>query len=164
MAKARRRLVYRKKTQNRLSMALAVTVMLVILGAVTVRGFQLRTTLAGYQERKEELEQQIEEEQKRTGEIEEYSKYTKTDEYVEEVARDKLGLVKQGEIIFRNTGKTASTASGTDTTGSAAGASAGTNTTGTAAETETTGTAAASEAAQETQTTQIQENTEGSDG
>ena len=85
MAKARRRLVYRKKSQNRFSMVLAITVMLVILAA--------------------ELEQQIAEEEQRTKDIEEYSKYTKTDEYVEEVARDKLGLVKQGEIIFKNTGK-----------------------------------------------------------
>lgn len=141
MAKTRRRVVYRKKTQNRLSMVLAIIVMLVILGAVSVRGFQLRTQLAGYNARKEELQQQIAAEEKRTGEIEEYSKYTKTDEYVEEVARDKLGLVKQGEIIFRNTGKTAdSTASGTGS--SAVSGSAGTtDMTGSAAAPDSTGTA-----------------------
>ena len=61
--------------------------------------------LSEMQERAAELEQQIAEEEQRTKDIEEYSKYTKTDEYVEEVARDKLGLVKQGEIIFKNTGK-----------------------------------------------------------
>lgn len=143
MAKTRRRVVYRKKTQNRLSMVLAIIVMLVILGAVSVRGFQLRTQLAGYNARKEELQQQIAAEEKRTGEIEEYSKYTKTDEYVEEVARDKLGLVKQGEIIFRNTGKAAdSTASGTGS--SAVSGSAGTtDMTGSAAASDATGTAAA---------------------
>lgn len=105
MAKARRRLVYRKKSQNRFSMVLAITVMLVILAAVSVRGLQLQKQLTGYQEKKAELEQQIAEEEQRTKDIEEYSKYTKTDEYVEEIARDKLGLVKQGEIIFKNTGK-----------------------------------------------------------
>ena len=78
-------------------MVLAITVMLVILAAVSVRGLQLQKELTGYQE--------IAEEEQRTKDIEEYSKYTKTDEYVEEVARDKLGLVKQGEIIFKNTGK-----------------------------------------------------------
>lgn len=146
MAKTRRRVVYRKKTQNRLSMVLAIIVMLVILGAVSVRGFQLRTQLAGYNARKEELQQQIAAEEKRTGEIEEYSKYTKTDEYVEEVARDKLGLVKQGEIIFRNTGKAAdSTASGTgsSTVSGSAGTAAAPDATGTA---DVTGTAAASDA------------------
>lgn len=105
MAKARRRFVYRKKSQNRFSMVLAITVMVVILGAVSVRGVQLQKKLEGYEARKEELQQQIAEEEQRTKDIEEYSKYTKTDEYVEEVARDKLGLVKKGEIIFKNTGK-----------------------------------------------------------
>lgn len=94
-----------EKSQNRFSMVLAITVMLVILAAVSVRGLQLQKELTGYQEKKAELEQQIAEEEQRTKDIEEYSKYTKTDEYVEEVARDKLGLVKQGEIIFKNTGK-----------------------------------------------------------
>lgn len=177
MAKTRRRVVYRKKTQNRLSMVLAIIVMLVILGAVSVRGFQLRTQLAGYNARKEELQQQIAAEEKRTGEIEEYSKYTKTDEYVEEVARDKLGLVKQGEIIFRNTGKAAdSTTSGTGSSavsGSAgtadmAGSTAASDSAGTA---DMAGSAAASDATgaadtgtQTGDTNQTEGNVEGSDG
>ena len=33
-------------------------------------------------------------------EIEEFKDYVKTDEYVEEVAREKFGLVHKGEIIF----------------------------------------------------------------
>lgn len=37
----------------------------------------------------------------RTQEIEEYRKYTQTKKYVEEVAKDKLGLVKEGEIIYK---------------------------------------------------------------
>ena len=30
-----------------------------------------------------------------------YTKYTKTKKYAEEVAKDKLGLVYEGEIIFK---------------------------------------------------------------
>lgn len=41
------------------------------------------------------------EEQERTKEIEEYEKYTQTKKYIEEVAKDKLGLVHEGEIIFK---------------------------------------------------------------
>ena len=48
-----------------------------------------------------ELEEQIEEEQARAKEIAELEKYVGTDEYVEEVAKEKLGLVYEDEIIFK---------------------------------------------------------------
>lgn len=98
----KRRITYKKRSQNRLAMILAVTVMLIILIAVGIRGISLRAQLSEYNERKAELQQQIADEEERTKEIEEYGKYTQTDAYVEEVAREKLGLVKENEIIFRN--------------------------------------------------------------
>ena len=39
-------------------------------------------------------------EQERTQEIDEQKEYMQTDEYIAEVARDKLGLVKGNEIVF----------------------------------------------------------------
>ena len=47
-----------------------------------------------------ELEKQKKECSKEKKEIEEFKDYVKTDEYVEEVAREKFGLVHKGEIIF----------------------------------------------------------------
>ena len=44
---------------------------------------------------------QIEEEQARTQEIEDLKQYMLTDEYAEQAAREKLGLVKENEIIFQ---------------------------------------------------------------
>ena len=40
-------------------------------------------------------------EQTRAEQIEEFGKYTQTKAYVEEVAKDKLGLVYEGEILFQ---------------------------------------------------------------
>ena len=40
-------------------------------------------------------------EKERTQEIENMEEYMKTDEYVEDVARDKLGLVYEGETVFK---------------------------------------------------------------
>ena len=40
----------------------------------------------------------------KTEEIEEYKQYTKSREYIEEVAREKLGLVYEGEVIFKEEG------------------------------------------------------------
>lgn len=47
-----------------------------------------------------ELEKQKKECSKEKKEIEEFKDYVKTDEYVEEIAREKFGLVHKGEIIF----------------------------------------------------------------
>ena len=41
-------------------------------------------------------------EEARSAEIEEYGKYTQTKKFVEEVAKEKLGLVYEGEIIFKD--------------------------------------------------------------
>ncbi len=46
-------------------------------------------------------EQQIENENQRTEDISEMQEYMQSDEYLEKVAKDKLGLVKDGEIIFK---------------------------------------------------------------
>ncbi len=118
MAKARRRIVYRKKAQNRFSLVLAGTVAAIVLGLIVPRGWKLRTQLREYTAQKESLEEQIASEEKRAEELEEYAKYTKTDEYVEKVAREKLGLVKKGEILFRSSGSEAAGSSGAAASGS----------------------------------------------
>ena len=96
------RITYRKKSQNRLSVFMAILVMLVILGAVGIRGIFLKNRLQEYDEKIEELQSSIAQEQRRAEEIEEYSKYVETNEFVEEYARDKLGLVREDEIIFKD--------------------------------------------------------------
>lgn len=50
--------------------------------------------------KEQQLQQQILEEQDRTEQLKDQKKYVKTDEYIEEVARDKLGLIGQNEILF----------------------------------------------------------------
>lgn len=115
-----KKLVYRKKRQNRLSMVLSLTVVAAIILAVSVRSVSLRKKLAEYNQNKEQLQEQIAAEEKRSEQIDQYADYVQTDEYVEEVAHDKLGLVKEGEIVFRKNG----TESGTAGTGSTEEASA----------------------------------------
>lgn len=98
---ARRRIAYRKRRQNRFGMFLTGVVVLMLVVVVAVRSSDLKQKQAVYAEREAVLERQIEEEKARTEEIEEYRKYTQTKKYVEEVAKDKLGLVYEGEIIFK---------------------------------------------------------------
>lgn len=61
----------------------------------------LRQKQAKYIAREQELQQQIDAENARTEELKELETYTKTKKYAEEVAKDKLGLVYDNEIIFK---------------------------------------------------------------
>lgn len=106
-----KKLVYQKKRQNRLSMVLSLTVVAAIILAVSVRSVSLRKKLAEYNQNREQLQEQIAAEEKRSEQIDQYADYVQTDEYVEEVAHDKLGLVKEGEIVFRKNGSGSGTAS-----------------------------------------------------
>lgn len=96
----RRKIVIKKKKQNRLSMLLVTMAVLMLLVVVAVKSVGLSAKQAAYDERIAQLTAQIEQEQQRSEEIAEYEKYTKTKKFVEEVAKDKLGLVYEGEIIF----------------------------------------------------------------
>lgn len=83
-------------------MLLVTTVVLMMLIVVTVKSIELRDKRASYAIREEALMQEIEAEEARAEELEEYEKYTQTKKYVEEVAKEKLGLVYEGEIIFKD--------------------------------------------------------------
>lgn len=82
-------------------MLLVSMVVLILTGVVAVDSVELRQKKEEYAAKEAALEEQIEAEQQRAEEIEEYRKYTQTKAYVEEVAKDKLGLVYEGEIIFK---------------------------------------------------------------
>ncbi len=85
-----------------MGMLLVTTVVVMMLIVVMVEGIELTEKRETYMAREEVLMQAIEAEQARTEEIKEYEKYTQTKKYVEEIAKNKLGLVYEGEIIFKD--------------------------------------------------------------
>lgn len=101
MARGKRRVAYRRRHQNRFSLFLVSLVVLMIMVVVAVRSVELQRKIAGYDTQMASLNAQIDAETAREEEIEEYRKYTQTKAYVEEVAKDKLGLVYEGEILFK---------------------------------------------------------------
>ena len=101
MARGKRRVAYRRRHQNRFSLFLVSLVVLMIMVVVAVRSVELQRKIAGYDTQIASLSAQIDAETGRAEEIEEYRKYTQTKAYVEEVAKDKLGLVYEGEILFK---------------------------------------------------------------
>ena len=100
-----RKAAYRKKRQNRFGMFLASIVVVMLLIVVAVNSIELREKKAYYSQKQQTLKEQIEAEEKRAEEIEEYEKYTQTKKYIEDVAKEKLGLVYEGEIIFKDENK-----------------------------------------------------------
>ena len=99
--KSRRRRLRRGMRGHRQSVFAIIAVLILLIAVVSVNAMTLRAKEKSYQEQQVELAQQIEEEKARAKEIDELEKYVSTDEYVEEVAKDKLGLVHENEIIFK---------------------------------------------------------------
>ena len=80
-----------------LGISLVVLMLLVILMA---KSRSIESTLAVYNTRAATLEEEIEKQKSRTQEIDELKEYMLTDEFAEQIAREKLGLVKDNEIVF----------------------------------------------------------------
>lgn len=90
-----------KRLRKHLGSFAIAGVVLLMLVFVFVASLSLRVSNANKQERIAELESQIEAEKEKAEEIEEYGKYVQTKKYAEEVAKEKLGLVYEDEIIFK---------------------------------------------------------------
>ena len=95
--KTRRGMNRRKRMGYRL---IILTVMCLL-----VTGFYAKHRLqhknGAYQKQEEQLMAQIAEEEQRSKDIEELGKYVQTKKYVEEVAKERLGLVYPDEILFK---------------------------------------------------------------
>lgn len=92
----------RNRKENRFSIFLAVIVVILLTTMVGFKSIGLKQKRDQYLEEQTQLTKQIQKEEARSQEIAEYEKYTHTRKYIEEVARDKLGLIYEGEILFRN--------------------------------------------------------------
>ena len=87
-------------TNNYPGMAAIALIVLVFLGWTMYERICLMEELTGYQAKLTVLEKELEEEEERTSQIKELEEYMQTDLYAEDVAREKLGLVKENEIVF----------------------------------------------------------------
>ena len=92
---------FRKKKQNKFGCFCIAIVVAMLLAVVSIDGMRLQDKYNTYLAREEELTREIESEKNRTEELKEYEKYTKTKKFAEEIAESKLGLVHDGEVIFK---------------------------------------------------------------
>ncbi len=96
---------FRKKKQNKLGCLCIAVVVGMLLAVVSIDGMRLQDKYNTYLAREEELTREIENENKRATELQEYEKYTKTKKFAEEMAESKLGLVHDGEVLFKPDGE-----------------------------------------------------------
>ena len=99
LTKTKRRNYY--KHRRHLGAFGILVIVLAVLGVSAVGSLQLEHKNRSYEAREKALEESILSEQERAEEIEALEAYTKTKKYVEDVAKDKLGLVYEDEVIFK---------------------------------------------------------------
>lgn len=90
-----------RKNQNRvakLSISCMVFLMVALMSVQIVRLYQKNEM---YTAKEASLQEQKLEEEARQKELEEYENYTRTQDYIEDTAQSKLGLVYDDQIIFK---------------------------------------------------------------
>lgn len=91
----------RKRKARRTGLGLIAVMVLMVCGIVTFNRQELDKANAKSAARISELKDDIEQEQDQAKDIQEMKAYVQTKKYIEEMAREKLGLVFKDEIIFK---------------------------------------------------------------
>lgn len=77
-----------------------IVIVLIFLSVMSIQIYRLKQKEAIYAQREKNLLQQIADETQREEELEELNLYTKSMEYIKDMA-NKMGLVFENEIIFK---------------------------------------------------------------
>ena len=95
----------RRKKRDRWGNRMAIVGITVVVASLAVvvnlKSTSMRKKELEYQIREEALEKQKAEEENRARELEEYRVYVQTKQYIEEIAKQKLGLVNPDEILLK---------------------------------------------------------------
>lgn len=95
----------RRKKRDRWGNRMAIVGITVVVASLAVvvnlKSTSMRKKELEYKIREEALEKQKTEEENRARELEEYRVYVQTKQYIEEIAKQKLGLVNPDEILLK---------------------------------------------------------------
>lgn len=87
-------------TKRNKKIALPTIVVSLVIAFLLIKGVMLQPEINQNKEKIDSLNGQITKQQQKLDELDELAEKVDTDEYIEKVAREKLGLVKENEIIF----------------------------------------------------------------
>lgn len=92
---------YRKEKKNRAGRMSIACIVICLLAVMSIQIMRLYDKNEEYTAREAELTEQLEEESERRDRIADYEEYVGSQDYVEDTAKSKLGLVYDNEIIFK---------------------------------------------------------------
>lgn len=90
-----------KKEKRKNGLKIIALAVLVLFGVIAYNSYQLQAEKRALENRYSELQEQLQEEEERSVLLTERRAYMQTIRYIEEMAREKLGLVYEDEVIFR---------------------------------------------------------------
>lgn len=94
----------RKKRGNNAGMLSIVFIVVIFVAVMSIQIYKLKEKDLALAEREQNLMQQLTEEMQREDELEALDLYTRSMEYIKDMA-NKLGLVYENEIIFKESGE-----------------------------------------------------------
>ena len=97
----RKAAMYRRPKQSRFAVFSIIIVVVMLICVMAFDGANLMKRKNANDEKIAAIQQEIDAEMQRSEDLKEYEKYTKTKKFAEETAKQKLGLVHEGELIFR---------------------------------------------------------------
>ena len=89
-----------KKKKNITGMVMISIIVFAIIFILLCQKKNVDNRIIFYSEKYDTLQQALDEEKKHKKEIDKEAEYYKSDEYIAEIAREKLGILKDNEIIF----------------------------------------------------------------
>ncbi|WP_281816802.1 FtsB family cell division protein [Vallitalea longa] len=92
----------RRKKKKTKAILFATLVLILLTTVVGIKVSSLYVKNIGLEKQESSLEEQIEAEQEKHIDLLKEQEYIKSDEYIEQLGREKFGLVKPDEIIFVN--------------------------------------------------------------
>lgn len=96
-----KRAAYQTKYHNKASIYIVLGTLLIFAVVLFVNCHSLSEKRERLRQEKALNEQEYAEEQERTSELQELEKQTQTMKYIEQVAKEQLGMVHEDEIIFK---------------------------------------------------------------
>lgn len=105
MTKINKKISARQRKQqlkrHKRSMIIVTCVLVLLGGVVFVGSISLQSQNRLYKAQEKELQREIKEEEERLEDIKELEEYVQTDEYIEDKAKEELGLAGKNEILFQ---------------------------------------------------------------
>ena len=91
----------RKKKENRMGKLCVSGLLLMFLIVMSIQIVKLYKEDQTYIAKEKELNEQLEDATEEQQQLADYEQYTQSQQYIEEVAKSKLGLVYNNEIVFK---------------------------------------------------------------